>query len=278
MPRRHAQGLRRHARVSCARGVAHDVCRDGAAHGHQEAACARREGRRLHGRRLCARIGQAGHLHGAGDRRAQSRRRPARRVAGAFAGHRDDGRARAEDEVQEGLSGDRRCTGVRAGDEVQRHDRRRRALSRHGAPGVPHGGDRLPRPGASAIPRQRGPDRRRGSGDGAAVRAAIRARSSLPPGAGRGERARGAENSRRGGAPRHRRRRRRARVGRAGRTSSRSPRRCISRSRPRSTARIRSPAIIRYRSVSPAPIRARARTASSTRPISSASSAPRPAA
>ena len=49
------------------------------------------------------------------------------------------------------------------------------------------------RPGASAIPRQRGPGRRRGGGDGAAVRAAVRARAAVPAGAGRGERAGGAE-------------------------------------------------------------------------------------
>ncbi len=79
-------------------------------------------------------------------------------------------------------------------------------------------------------------------------------------------------------APGDRRRRRRARLGRGAENSSRSPRRCKSRSRPRSTARIRSPAIIRSRSASSAPIRAKARTAWSTQPISSASSAPRPAA
>ena len=101
---------------------------------------ARREVRRLHGGRLRARLGQARHLHGAGDRRAQSRGRPARRLARAFAGDRDDRRARAEDEVPQGLSGDRRRAGVRAGDQVQCHGRRRRALSRHGAAGVPRRG------------------------------------------------------------------------------------------------------------------------------------------
>ena len=40
-----------------------------------------------------------------------------------------------------------------------------------------------------------GPDRRRGSGDGAAGRAAIRARAAVSAGAGRGERAGGAENA-----------------------------------------------------------------------------------
>ena len=194
MPRRHVQGLWRHAYLSCARGVAHDLRRDGAPHRHQAAACAWREGRGLYGGRLCPRVGQARHLHGAGDRRAQSRRRPARRVACAFSGHRHDRRPRAEDQVPQGLSGDRRHAGVRAGDQIQRHRRRRRALSRHGAAGLPHRGDRLPWPGASAIPRQRRTDRRRGSRHGAAGRAAIRPRAGVPSGAGRGERARGAEN------------------------------------------------------------------------------------
>ena len=85
----------------------------------------RREVRRLHGRRLRARVRQARHLHGAGDRRAQSRGRPARRLARAFAGHRHDRRTRRQDQVPQGLSGDRRHAGVRAGDEVQRHRRRR---------------------------------------------------------------------------------------------------------------------------------------------------------
>ena len=56
---------------------------------------------------------------------------------------------------------------------------------RHGAPGVPgrdigHAGA-----GAPAIPRQRGPGRRRGGRDGAAVRAAVRARAAVPTGARR---------------------------------------------------------------------------------------------
>ena len=79
-------------------------------------------------------------------------------------------------------------------------------------------------------------------------------------------------------APGDRRRRRRARIRRGRPIWSRSPKRCRSRSRPRSTARTRSPAIIRSRSASSAPIRARAPTAWSTAPISSASSAARPAA
>ena len=132
-----------------------------------------------------------------------------------------------------------------------------------------------PGPGASAIPRQRRPGRRRGRRDGAAGRAAVRARAAVPAGAG----------SRRAccaalkvlqdaAAAGDRRRRRRARFGRGSANSSRSPRRCKFRSRPRSTARIRSRAIIRCRSAWSAPIRARAPTASSTPPISSASSAP----
>ena len=43
---------------------------------------------------------------------------------------------------------------VRTGDQVQRHRRRCRALSGHGAPGLPRGGDRLSRAGALTIPRQ----------------------------------------------------------------------------------------------------------------------------
>ncbi len=57
--------------------------------------CAWREVRRLYGGRLCARLRPARHLHGAGDRRAQSRGRLARRLARPFAGDRHDRRARA---------------------------------------------------------------------------------------------------------------------------------------------------------------------------------------
>ena len=192
MPRRHAQGLRRHPRVSRAGGAAPHVRRDGAPHRHQAPARAWREGRRLYGGRLRARLRQARHLHGAGDRRAQPRRRLARRLARAFAGDRHDRRARAEDQVPQGLPGDRRRAGVRAGHQVQRHRRRRRALSRHGAAGVPRGDLRHARAGAPAVPRQRGPGRRRGSRDGAAVRAAIRAGAAVPSGARRRQRAGGA--------------------------------------------------------------------------------------
>ena len=48
------------------------------------------------------------------------------------------------------------------------------------------------RTGASAVPRQRGPGRRRGGRDGAAGRAAVRARAAVPPLPRRRERARGA--------------------------------------------------------------------------------------
>ena len=51
---------------------------------------------------------------------------------------------------------------------------------------------RYARTRAPAIPRQRRPDRRRRGGDGAAGRAAIRARAPVPPAARRNERARGA--------------------------------------------------------------------------------------
>ena len=127
MPGRHARGLRRHPRVSwcrrCLRSTFAEMERRTKIKRHPRA---RRKVRRLHGRRLCARVRQARHLHGAGDRRAQSRGRPARRLARAFAGDRDDRRARAEDQVPQGLPGGRRRAGVRAGDQVQRHGRRRR--------------------------------------------------------------------------------------------------------------------------------------------------------
>ena len=84
----------------------------------------RREGRRLHGRRLRARLGAAGRVHGAGGRRAQSRGGPARRVPRALAGHRLHRRARAAHQVPAGVPGSRRRPVVRAGDQVQRHGRR----------------------------------------------------------------------------------------------------------------------------------------------------------
>ena len=191
---RHAAGLRRHARVSRARGAAQDLRGDGEPHRDQAAARARREVRRLHGGRLRARHRQARRLHGAGDRRAQPRRRPARRLARAFAGDRLHRRPRAEEQVPQGLPGGRRRAGVRAGDQVQRHGGRRGALSRHGAPGVPRRDLGHARAGAPAVPRQRGPGRRRGGGDGAALRAAVRAGAAVPPGAGSGQRAGGAED------------------------------------------------------------------------------------
>ena len=90
--------------------------------------------------------------------------------------------------------------------------------SRHDAAGVPHRGDRLPRSGASAIPRQRRPARRRRSRDGAALRAAIRPRAGVPARAGRGERAGVIENTASRRAAGDRRRRRRAQFGRGSRT------------------------------------------------------------
>ena len=278
MPRRHAQGIRRHPCVHGAGGAAAHLRRDGAAHLDRAHPHPRREIRRLHGRRLCARVGQARHLHGAGDRRAQSRRRAARRLARAFAGHRHDRRPRRQDQVPQGLSGDRRHAGVRAGDQVQRHHRRRRALPRHGAAGVPRRDVRHARPGASAIPRQRGPGRRRGSRDGAAGGAALRACAAVPSLPRRSQRARRAGLSREGRAAGDRRRRRRARLGRAGgaggaRGGAADPGRDLAQRQgfdPGQSSALRS--------AWSAPIRARARTASSTRPISSASSAPRPAA
>ena len=65
-----------------------------------------------------------------------------------------DRRARPEDQVPQGLSGDRRRPGVRAGDQVQRHRRRRGALPRHGAAGVSRRDLGHARAGAPAISRQ----------------------------------------------------------------------------------------------------------------------------
>ena len=76
------------------------------------------------------------------------------------------------------------------------------ALSRHGAAGVPRRDHRPARAGASAIPRQRGPGRRRGRRDGAAGRAGVRARAAVPAGAGPGERAGGVEGAAGGGSGR----------------------------------------------------------------------------
>ena len=179
---------------------------------------------------------------------------------------------------RQGLSGNRRRAGVRAGDQVQRHvddvarfpDMVRQAfrVATSGTPGPVHLQFRGNEGQIDAEEAEMEP----------LVRAAIFPRAGVPSAAGRGERARGAQTSGGVGAPGDRRRRRRARFGRRRANWSRSPRRCKSRSPPRSTARIRSPAIIRSRSASSAPIRARAPTAWSTAPISSASSAPRPAA
>ena len=76
------------------------------------------------------------------------------------------------------------------------------ALSRHGAAGVPRRDHRHARAGASAVPRQRGPGRRRRRRDGAAGRAGVRARAAVPAGAGSGERAGGAEGAAGGGSGR----------------------------------------------------------------------------
>ncbi len=134
------------------------------------------------------------------------------------------------------------------------------------------------RPGASAIPRQRGPGRRRGSRDGAAGGAALRARAAVPSVPRRRQRARGAGLSREGRAAGDRRRRRRARLGRAGRAGRArggvaNPGRDLAQRQGFDPGQ--SSAVGRRGRLA---IRARARTASSTRPISSASSAPRPAA
>ena len=135
-----------------------------------------------------------------------------------------------------------------------------------------------PGPGASAIPRQRGAGGPRGSGDGGAGRAAIRPRAAVPARAGsRACEGRARSVAERGAAD-LRRRRRRARLGRAAANWSRWPKPCKFRSRPRSTARTASPAFIRCRSAWSAAIRAKAPTARSTAPISSASSAARAAA
>ena len=243
MPRRHAQGLRRHPRVSRAGGAAPHLRRDGAphrdqarftCHGEKSAAYMADGYARASGKPGICMAQVIGALNlAAGLRDAWLAHSPVI----AFTGGREP-----QHQVPQGLSGDRRHAGVRAGDQVQRHGRRRGALSRHGAAGVPRRGLRHARAGASAVPRQRGPDRRRGGGDGAAGRAAVRARAAVPARAGPGERAGGARSmlqERR--AAGDRRRRRRARLGRAAPSWSRSPRRCRSRSRPRSTARTRIP-------------------------------------
>ncbi len=100
-----------------------------------------------------------------------------------------------------------------------------------------------PGPGASAVSRQRGPGRPGRGRDGAADRAAVRARAAVPPGAGRGERAWRRGGAAEGRAAGDRRGRRRARLGRRRASSSRWPRRCRSRSRPRSTARTTIPGV-----------------------------------
>ena len=100
----------------------------------------------------------------------------------AFTGGRDPAT-----QIPQGLSGDRRRAGVRAGDQVQRHGRRRRALPRHGAAGVSRRHHRHARPGASAVPRQRGPGRPGRGRDRAAGRAAVRARAAVPPCPGRAQ-------------------------------------------------------------------------------------------
>ena len=119
----------------------------------------------------------------------------ARRLARPFAGDRIHRRPRAEDQVPPRLSGGRRRAGVRAGDQVERHGRRREPLPRHGAAGVPRRHHRHARTGASAVPRQRRPGRRRRRRDGADGRAGVFARAAVPAGAGSGERDGGAEGS-----------------------------------------------------------------------------------
>ena len=214
---RHARGLRRDACVSRAGGLAQNLRRDGDPHQDQAAARPQRGDRGLYGRRLRPRLRQARHLHGAGDRRAQSRRRLARRLARPFPGDRVHRRPRAEDQVPPRLSGGRRRAGVRAGHQVERHGRRREPLSRHGAAGVPRRHHRHARAGASAVSRQRRPGRRRRRRDGADGRAGVFARAAVPAGAGSGERAGGGEGSAKRGAAGDRRRWRRARVGRGAR-------------------------------------------------------------
>ena len=71
------------------------------------------------------------------------------------------------------------------------------------------------RAGAPAVPRQRGPGRRRGGRDGALVRAAVRAGAAVPSGARRRQRDGGAQGAAGRRAAGDRRRRRRARIRRA---------------------------------------------------------------
>ena len=180
-----AERLRREPRFHGAGGRAPHLRGDGAAHADQAHPLPRRKGGGVHGRRLCARLRQARSLHGAGHRRAQPRRGPARRVARALADHRRHGRARSQDQVPRRVPGSGRHAGFRAGDQIQRHRGRRRAYSGHAEACLPRRRQRVARPRAPPVPRQRGPARRRGSGDGPDGRAAVRRGAALAPGRGR---------------------------------------------------------------------------------------------
>src|SRR5256714_1852661 len=96
VPRRHARRLRRVACLHGAGGAAPNLCRDGAAHLDRAHPLPWRESGGLHGRRLCARAGEARRGHGAGWRRAQSPPRPARCVSRALPGDRLHRRPRPE--------------------------------------------------------------------------------------------------------------------------------------------------------------------------------------
>ncbi len=112
-----------------------------------------------------------------------------------------------------------------------------------------------------------GPGRRRRRRDGADDRAGVRAGAAVPSGAGSAERAGGAEGSAKRGTPGDRRRRWRSRLGRearacrAGRGAANSGRHLVERKGHDRCA------TIRCRVAWSAPIRARAPTRSSTRPI-----------
>ena len=215
---RHAERVRPQPPVHGARRAAADHGRAGAAHRHQAAARPFGEIGRLHGRRLRPRHRASRGLHGPGDRRAQPRRRPAGRPSRPLSRHRHDRRPRSANQVSRRLPGGRRPPRFRAGDETQRHRRRGGALSRHDPPGVPRRHLGHARSRAPAVPRKRGPDRRRAGRHGGAVRTAFLPGAAVSPRAG-GERDQGcAGPAGSGAAAGHRRRRRSARIGGGRRT------------------------------------------------------------
>ncbi len=177
---RHAERVRPQPSVHGARGAAADHGRTGAPHRHQASARPLGEVGCLHGRWLRPRHQASGGLHGPGDRRPQSRSRPAGRAPRPLSGDRHDRRPRSAHQVSRCVPGGRRPPRFRAGDQIQRHRRRRGALSRHDPPGVSRRHLRHARSGAPEIPGKRGPDRRRAGRHEDAVRTEFRATAAVP--------------------------------------------------------------------------------------------------